>query len=479
MTWISRSQKGYAAGLKFRIDLVLRHTSLYDDELGSIERVTSLGRISKSLGRDFWLYFTGQLISQVGSSFTLFALPLLVFELTHSATNLAITTAAEFVPYLLFGLLLGALVDRVNRKQMMLLTDTARGAVILVLPVLALTGTLDVSIIYAVAFVQSTLGILFTCGEFAAIPSLVGRDDLVAANGRIMATNYAGQVVGPILAGALVALISPANLLFFDAGSFFLSALSLAVIRRSFNGVERPTPAATGIRGLLADVREGLRYVWNNPILRSISIMMALINFVATTDQTQLVLFAKKVLHASNTEVAVLFAAGAAGVVVVSLSAAPIRRRLSFPVTALGALVVNGLAITAMALIGNYAAAVVLWAVSSGFGLLLNINTGSLRQAIVPSHMYGRVISIAGVLAWSAIPVGAIAGAAAINLTHSVVGVYAVTGALAALIALLFAFSPIRHGERYLAEATASEVEASDATPEGIAMIEALKAESE
>ena len=233
------------------------------------------------------------------------------------------------------------------------------------------------------------------------------------------------------------------------------------------------------MRGLLADVREGLSYVWSNPILRSISIMMALINFVATTDQTQLVLFAKKVLHASNTEVAVLFAAGAAGVVVVSLSAAPIRRRLSFRVTALGALVVNGLAITAMALIGNYAAAVVLWAVSSGFGLLLNINTGSLRQAIVPSHMYGRVISIAGVLAWSAIPVGAIAGAAAINLTHSVVGVYAVTGALAALIALLFAFSPIRHGDRYLAEAAANEVEASDATPEGIAMIEALQAESE
>jgi hypothetical protein len=148
-------------------------------------------------------------------------------------------------------------------------------------------------------------------------------------------------------------------------------------------------------------------------------------------------------------------------------------------VTALGALVVNGLAITAMALIGNYAAALVLWAVSSGFGLLLNINTGSLRQAIVPSHMYGRVISIAGVLGWSAIPLGAIAGAAAINLTHSVVGVYAVTGALAALIALLFAFSPIRQGERYLAQAAANEVEASDSTPEGIAMIEVLRAESE
>jgi MFS family permease len=143
------------------------------------------------MGRDFWLYFSGQLISQVGSSFTLFALPLLVFKITHSATNLALTTASEFVPYLLFGLVLGALADRVDRKRMMLLTDVGRGLVIVVLPVLALSGTLQVADIYAVAFVQSTLGILFTCGEFAAIPSLVGRDDLVAANGRIMATNSA------------------------------------------------------------------------------------------------------------------------------------------------------------------------------------------------------------------------------------------------------------------------------------------------
>lgn len=406
----------------------------------------------RTLGRDFWLYFSGQLLSQVGSSFTLFALPLLVFKLTHSATNLALTTASEFVPYLLFGLVLGAMVDRVDRKRMMLLTDVGRGFVIAVLPVLALTGTLRVADIYAVAFVQSTLGILFNCGEFAAIPSLVGRDDLVAANGRIMATNSAGQILGPILAGVLVTLMSPADLLFFDAASFAVSAASLAVIRRSFNATDRPA-AGAGVKGLLSDVRDGLHYVWSNPVLRSISLMMALINFVASTEQSQLVLFAKRVLGATDSEVAVLFAAGAAGVVLVSVAAAAIRRRLSFAVTALGALVIAGLTVTAMALIGSYPAALVLWAASSGFGLLLNINTSALRQAIVPDEMYGRVVSIAQVLAWSAIPLGALAGAAAIKLSGSVADVYAATGALTALIALLFAFSPVAQGDRYLAMA--------------------------
>src|ERR1700689_2925608 len=123
------------------------------------------------MGRDFWLYFSGQLISQIGSSFTLFALPLLVYSLTHSATSLALTTAAEFVPYLLFGLVIGALVDRLPRKALMLFSDVARAPVIVILPCLALAGDLNIAVIYAVAFVQSTLGIVFQCGEFAAIPS--------------------------------------------------------------------------------------------------------------------------------------------------------------------------------------------------------------------------------------------------------------------------------------------------------------------
>ncbi|HEY2552870.1 MAG TPA: MFS transporter [Streptosporangiaceae bacterium] len=424
--------------------------------------MTSAPQQRHTLGRDFWLYFGGQLTSQVGSSFTLFALPLLVFKLTGSATSLGLTTAANLVPYLLFGLVLGALVDRIDRKRMMLLTDIGRAAVILILPMLALSGGLRVDAIYAVAFVQSTLGILFNCGEFAAIPSLVGRDDLVAANGRIMATNSAGQIVGPILAGVLVAVMSPADLLFFDVASFLASAASLALIRRSFNAVEPPSPQAAGVRGLLGDVMDGLRYVWSRPILRSISLMMALINFVASTENSQLVLFAERVLGATDSQVALLFAAGAIGVVAVSMSAAAIRRRLSFAVTALGALVVSGLAVTAMALIGSYPAALVLWAASSGFGLLLNINTSSLRQAIVPSHLYGRIVSVAMVLAWSAIPLGALAGAAAIQLTGSPAGVYAVTGALTALIALSFGFSAVRHGDRYLAEASASTPESGE-----------------
>jgi MFS family permease len=419
-------------------------------------------------GRDFRLYFASQVVSQIGTSFTFFALPLLVFKLTGSATNLAITTAATFVPYLLFGLLLGAVVDQVDRRRMMVSVDLARAAVIAVLPILAVTDQLEVWHIYVVAFVHATLGILFDAGEFAAVPSLVRADDLVTANGWIMATNSAGQVLGPVLAGLLLAVVPTANLLFVDSATYLLSAVALLSIRSSFNTGDPPSEAdeapVSRIRSVFRDTAVGLRYVIGHPVLRTISIMMALINFVASSQGTQLVLFAKEELAASDAEVGILYGAGSAGVVIVGLVAGPIRRRLSFAVTALGALVVSGLSLVAMGLFTWYPAALVFWAAASGFGLLLNINTGALRQAIVPPHMFGRVISIAGVLAWSAIPLGAIAGAKVIEATEDVAGVYVGMGVLTAVIAAAFWMSPVRDGDRYLAEAKAAK-EAKDATP--------------
>ncbi|MBV9098529.1 MAG: MFS transporter, partial [Frankiaceae bacterium] len=301
---------------------------------------------------DFWLYFGGQLVSTVGSAFTMFALPLLVYKLTGSPTDLALTMAANMLPYLLFGLVFGAIADRVDRRRMMIGVDLARAAVIVVLPALYLAGALDIAWIYAVAFVQASLGILFDSGEFAAIPSLVPQADLVTANGRIMAATSAGQVAGPVVAGALVSILAPASLLFVDAATFVVSALTLVAIRRSFNAADDDaTPAESGdnvVRRLTRDVREGLAYVWRHPVLRSISIMMALINFFAATTLAQLAFFTKTALHASDSQVGWMFAAGAAGVVVVGSVAGQLRRRLSFRVVALGALVVSGLALVGM-----------------------------------------------------------------------------------------------------------------------------------
>jgi MFS family permease len=415
----------------------------------------------RRISADFAKFWLGQTVSNLGSSVTLFALPLLVFKLTGSPLNLGVTMATSFVPYLLFGLVIGAWVDRLDRKRLMIATDVARALLIAVIPVLADAGALSVGWIYAVAFLQSTLTIAFDAAEFAAIPSLVSnKDDLVTANGRIQASYSAAQVAGPLLAGLLIAVVTVQQVFWVDAMSFLLSAASLALVRRRFN-VERDAEAEP--RRIFRDVAAGLRYVLGHPVLRSISAMMAIINLISSTVFAELVLFAKERLAATDTEVGLLYSAGSIGVVVLSLAAGRLRRRLPFSKVALGALIMDGALILALSMTRWYWLALPFWALSSGFGILFNINTGSLRQQIVPNELLGRVISIAGVLAWSAIPLGTLAGGYLIQRTGDVALIYGVIGGLVIAVALLFSLSPVGHAERYLdAEAGAETPSASE-----------------
>ncbi len=400
----------------------------------------------RGLGRDFWTFWTGQTISSFGSSVTQFALPLLVYQLTGSALDLGIAFAAGGLPYPLFGLAIGAWSDRVDRKRLMIVTDVARAAVIGTLPAAAAAGVLSVTWIYVVLFVSTTLTIAFDTAEFAAIPALVRRDDLVTANGRIQASFSAASIIGPLVAGGLLAFVALPLLIALDAASFVVSAASVWLIR----GQLHTRRAAPG--DIRADIVEGLRYVARHPVLRNISVMMALVNFIGSSMWAQIVLFAKAQYAASDGEIGLLFSAGGVGVVVLSLAAGPLRHRWSFGVVALGSLMLGGLLTVAMTVVPWYGVAVVLWALRNGLGTLFNINTGSLRQAIVPEHLLGRVRSVAAVLAWSANPLGALAGAYAIERTHDVALVYGAIGVVTFVIPLYFyAFSPLGHAERYVA----------------------------
>jgi MFS family permease len=410
--------------------------------------------VSSGLGLDFWKYFTGQLISTLGTSFTMFALPLLIFKLTGSALNLGISMAMAMLPYLLFGLIIGAWVDRVDRKRLMILVNVALAVVMASVPAVAATGHLTVEYIYAAEFIGSTLAIFFNSAEFAAIPSLVGSKDLVTANGRIQASYAAVSIVGPILAGLMVAFTPLQTVLLVDAASYVVAAISLALVHGSFN-VESPRKT-TSIR---ADVAEGLRYVLHHPVLRNISIMMALVNFVNTSVGAQMVLFARLRLSASYTEIGFIFACEGVGVVVLSLLAGRLRKRWSFSRVALTALASSGVAIVLFSFSTRLAVALPLIALSAGLGALFNINTASLRQTIVPNEMLGRVMSIAAVLAWSAIPLGALLGGIAIQKTQNVELVFAVMGVLTIAIPVAFSFTALGHADRYI-EGDSHETEA-------------------
>lgn len=287
-------------------------------------------------------HLEGHPTSQIGSALTSTALPLLVFKLSGSALDLGLASAATWVPYPLFGLFIGAWVDRADRKGLMIGLDLCRAAVLAVLPALALLGHLPIWWIYLVTFINSTLTVGFQGATNAAIPSLVPQDDLLKANGRIQASTPFASIVGPLLAGLLLSATSLQVVLWCDALTYVISAISLALIKTSFNAV---APQARSERSLRRDILEGLRYVLAQPVIRTLALFALLANLAVVVLYPQIVFYAKQVLVASDAQVSLFFTAAGVGAVVLMLSAGFLRKRLSYGVILLGSIVLEGVCV--------------------------------------------------------------------------------------------------------------------------------------
>jgi MFS family permease len=350
--------------------------------------------VGPRLGSDFWKFWSGQTISTLGSSFTSFAFPLLIFTLTGSSLNLALTVVATVLPYLLFGLVIGAGVDRVNRKRVMVVADLTRALVIASIPLAAVGGLLSVWWMYAVAFLHSALTICFDAANFAAVPSLVRKADLVRANGRVQAGYSTAKVGGPLLGGLLTVVVPLPMVLLLDAVSFLVSAGSLLLITTSFNRTTEGRPAPTSLR---QDMAEGVRYVLKHPLLSWLTLLLLLVNFILPTSSAQLVLFAKQWFAASDPQVGLLYAGASLGTVAFSLASGRLRKRWSLGAIALGALMMEGVVTALTAITHWYWVLLLLWAWRGGADVLFTICAGyfgypvqKMRLALTEFFTLGR-----------------------------------------------------------------------------------------
>ena len=407
---------------------------------------------------NFWIFWTGQTISQIGSALTATALPLLVFKLSGSALDLGLASAATWVPYPLFGLFIGAWVDRVNRKSLMIGLDIARAAVLAVLPALALLGHLPIWWIYLVTFINSTLTVGFFSATNAAIPSLVDRADLLKANGRIQASGPFSTIVGPLLAGLLLTATSLQVVLWVDAATFLVSAISLALIKTSFNAVQGKVQSEK--RSLGRDIVEGLRYVLAQPVVRTMALFSLLANLSVAVFYPQIVFFAKEVLVASDAQVSQFFTAAGVGAVALMLSAGFLRKRFSYGVILLGSTALQGVFVLAMIAVRLFWVDLVCFGIMFGMVGLFDVAFDSILQAITPNRLLGRVVAFTSVVAIFSVPLSTIVGGAVIDQVKNVLLVFGILGAFLIVLALAFVRSPMARVEGYLPDA-----EPVDATP--------------
>ncbi len=401
---------------------------------------------SSSLWRHpaFMMLLTGQTISLIGSEVSELALPLTaVLVLNANPAQMGILRALEYAPAALFGLFAGVWIDRIRRRPVLIVTDLGRGLLLGSVPLAIFLGVRQLGYLYVVAFLVGMCSIFFSVAYQAYLPSLVQRDSLIEANGRLEASRSAAGILGPGLSGTLVQLFTAPLAILVDAASFFISALVMLFIR-----TPESVPEQRQRNNMWLEIGVGLRLTLGHRLLRSTLITSAIFNLSAGILNSQFVLYMTRDLHISPLQL------GGIGVVrsicglVMAMLAGWLGARFG-----IGRMIVAATFLTAagwfvLPLVqGAPQLTTLLIAAGTSCGAmgdsLYNVNAVTLRQFLTPHAMQGRVSASTRAIIWGLQPIGALAGGIlGITIGLRFTLLFSVTGLL---VGFLFAlFSPLR-----------------------------------
>lgn len=383
--------------------------------------------------RAFWL---AQTLSVAGDSFSLIAMPLLVLHTTGSVAVMGLLTGAAGVATVLAGLFAGVVVDRVDRRRLLIGCDLARCLLLATVPLAWLLPEPPVWLLFAVLPLSAAIGMFFQVAAVTAVRGLVGPARVTQANGRIFATTALASVLGPALAGTVSAALGPAAAIAADAGTFAASAGCLALVRLA--------PLRPSSRGRLRDeFSAGARFLLRQPVLRPLTALLTVF-LLLTFGLTDVVIFRlKDGLGASDGTVGLVLALGAVGTAIGASVVSSLRRALGFGAcwigsTAVGALSVLGLTVASSVPVVCALVAVYFASLSVG-----GICSMSLRQQVTPEPLLGRVTSAFWTIHFSLGPIGA-AGLTALAGRFGTTTAFAVAGGGALAVAALALATPVR-----------------------------------
>ena len=363
------------------------------------------------LNSDFRKLWGSLTIVHFGGQITFLALPLTAaIVLNASPFEVGILTALEALPYPLFGLFAGVMVDRMKKLPLIVACDVGRGLALLAIPVTAWLGVLSMNILYIVGFVMGMLTVTGWPAYQVFMTERVGRENLVEANAKIGISDSAAQLMGPGIAGAIIQWITAPFAFLLDAIAFFLSAWMLRGIPPRAS--DRPKG---GGRSIGTEIREGLAIIWNNPMLRSLVWGIGLWQIFRHSFIAIVVVFAARELQFSAGHVGILFMTAGIG----SLAATAVTRKLNARY-GMGPTMLGGIAVTGLAWVVMGASTGPLWLASLLFGgglflldlgaMVFFINYLSLRQAVSPDRLLGRVTATMICLTVTTAPIGGLAG---------------------------------------------------------------------
>ncbi|MBK9133242.1 MAG: MFS transporter [Betaproteobacteria bacterium] len=355
--------------------------------------------------REYLLLWSGQVIATVGANASGIIYPLLILALTRSPALASWAAALRILPFLLLCLPVGALVDRWDRRRVMMVCHAGRGLAVAVLPVAMWADVLTVGLIYAVAVVEGALHVFFNIAETSALPRVVAATQLPAATAQNQAGFAAAVVVGPPVGTWLYQTAGRAWPFVLDVFCHFAAALALARMKTSF----APAPVPAGARrSLAADVAEGLRWLWHERLVRDMALITSVLNFVGAATPLALIVLAKR-LGASDAEIGLVFSLGGLGAIVGAAVGGAIARRFSFGQVIIGVIAVQALLFPLFALCPSAFWLGVVYGLLMLAGPVYNVVQLAYRIALIPDGLQGRVHSSFRLIAHALNPVGALA----------------------------------------------------------------------
>ena len=406
--------------------------------------MTETTKSSHLRNKNFLALWGGQTVSVIGSQMSGLAIP--VFAVTFlniSEAQIGYLNAAGTASFLLVGLIAGAWVDRWIKRRVMIWADVIRLVSIALVPVLYFAGAIQIWHLFVVAAVLGLATVFFDVAYQSFVPFVVEKEQIASANSSLETTNQLSSIAGPAIVGSLLTVFKAPVLLIADALSFFVSALSLSVIRDR----EEPKPVEQR-RKLRHEIAEGLQFVWNNKMIRSVSFTTATSNLFSTAQFTLIPLVILRDLKISPAGFGLIESIAAIGGLVGAVSAARLSKWIGEgQVIALSAALMGLTAFApAIAAGSSQLAAMVILCVGQFVGsftvLTYNITQVSARQRLCPEHLLGRMNASIRFFVWGVMPIGALlAGAAATSFGISTVLWVAAIGVF--LSAGFVVFSPL------------------------------------
>lgn len=370
----------------------------------------------RALSRDpeFLKFWAGQAIWWLVGPVSGLAIPLIaVVLLSAGPAEMGLLGAMRNLPFLVVGLLAGVIVDRVRRRPVLIATDLGQALLLGIVPAAAVIGVLRMELLYVVSFLTGSLGVIAIVAYQSFLPSLVGRDRLVAANSRLEGAASVAGIAGSAIGGFLIQAVTAPIALLASAAGPLVTAASLVWVR-----VAEPPPRDRHERGpIIGEIREGLVIVLGDARLRSILLCGATHNIFSNGMLVALyVLFATDRLGLTPVELGIVFAAGGPGSLLGAVFAGRLVQLGGLGPTIGSMQVLTGVARLAMPLAALSGLPVVLLALGE-FTLgvarsIFNVNQLSLRQSITPDHQQGRMNASIRFLMWAVVPFGALLGGA-------------------------------------------------------------------